>query len=165
MTVYDFKEQLKKGKAIEKTLDTFFSQWYEIWPAEMPQERRGIDRLFHNGPKWWTVEYKGDFKGAETGNAYIETVSVGRYNPEKEFLVEKKGWAFTSCADKLVYYPVGTGFLYVLDPLDIRELVKSNPVGGFRSVTVKNKGYQGRGLLVPLQTIESIAKRTLEIRE
>ena len=55
--MYKFDEQLSKGQAAEKKLDSLFSDTYVIQEAEME-----------------------DWRAAKTGNAFVETVSVDTQN-------------------------------------------------------------------------------------
>jgi len=98
LTTYQFEAQLRKGEAYEAVLDNFFREKFDIQPVQMCDQRRGIDRIFtskKNG-SILKIEYKADSKAAQTGNAFIETVSVDTQ--------QKPGWAVYSEADYLIYY-------------------------------------------------------------
>ena len=165
MTTYSFKTQLAKGEEQERRLDAFFKlRGWKIEPTTMTDQRRGIDRWFSVSmqPGSHAIEYKTDFKSHETGNAYLETVSVGKYDTNNEFHVHKEGWLWTTQADFLMYYIPGSSRILLFIPSDLRDFVVENE-GKYRSVSVKNSGYQGRGLLVPISHLEGIAKRDWQI--
>ena len=112
---YDFHQQLSQGEDDEAVLDAFFSRFYAIETATAELQRLGIDRIFTaraNGMRK-SVEYKSDVTAARTGNAFIETISVDTAG--------KKGWAFTCCAQYLVYYVPPTGVAYVWQVTRIKE--------------------------------------------
>jgi len=162
---YSFREQLAIGQEQEARLDRYWQSRFSITPATMEQQRTGIDRIFTTrAGNVITVEYKADFKSHETGNAFVETVSVGRYNDDNEWTVEKHGWAVTSQAEWLMYLVVATGVLYITKPYIIRANM-GNWETACRSVTVKNSGYQGRGLLVPLKEFGSKCIKVIELED
>jgi hypothetical protein len=165
--VYDFAKQLAIGKEVEQKLDLFFSpQFDRIETVGMASERKGIDRIFYRNGHAYTVEYKADFKSWSTGNCYAETVAYGSYNGDGEFVAGKLGWLHTSQADYLVYLVVhpedveGLGMAYIAKPSSLRERLESWS-NQYRSVQVKNKGFQGRGLLVPLPELEKVSVKKL----
>ena len=161
---YKFREQLAKGEAAEDELDSLFRlRGWKIAPTEMADQRRGIDRWFSVSmkPGVTSVEYKSDFRAHDTGNVYLETVSVGKYEDD-EFVVKKKGWLWTTEADYLMYYIPGDRRLLLFLPKDLRNFVVENEKG-LRSVSVKNQGYQGRGLLVPVARLAKIARKDWQI--
>lgn len=153
---YDFKDQLKIGAEGEAFLDEFFDRAYEITPATSEEQRLGIDRHFVNretGNKL-TVEYKTDEKAQKYHNAFVETISVDQRG--------KSDWAYTSHADRLIYYVVGDELIYVLHFIDLRkrlpEWAAKYPTG-----RAKNKGYWTYGLLVPLHEFERCAVRVFSV--
>jgi hypothetical protein len=114
--VYDFATQLAIGKQAEAVLDLFFADKFLIAEATQAQERQGIDRLFLDRANndVCTVQYKCDWKAGKTGNAFVETVSVDRQG--------KKGWAYTSQADRLIYYIPSDLLIYVIAFATLRKL-------------------------------------------
>lgn len=152
--MYIFSKQLRIGKKGEGMLDDHFSKWYEIEPATRKQERRGIDRIFtrrSNGRRY-AIEYKCDKTAAQTGNAFVETVSVDSAG--------KPGWALTCSADFIIYYIVGRGPAYVIRPKEIKRRVKRwGRQYPKRAIPNKKNGqrYNTIGLLVPLFEFERIA--------
>lgn len=162
---YDFKTQLAKGEAEERVLDKFFQgRGWKTMATTMQDQRRGIDRWFECSMQdgVYSVEYKADFRAHETGNVYLETVSVGKYDASGEFQVKKRGWLWTTEANYLMYYIPGDLRVMLFVPGDLRDFVVENE-GKYRSVSVKNSGYQGRGLLVPIIDIEKIARKDWRI--
>lgn len=161
MRMYDFRKQLKSGKAQERYLDSLFADDFYIKEATREQERQGIDRIFTkraNGHKY-TVQYKADATAARTGNAFIETVSVDNRNI--------KGWAHTCTADYIFYYVVGVGPIYIVKPKDIRRKL-AGWGRKYHTQPIPNKKY-GKliyntiGLLVPLDELERIAVQVVNI--
>ena len=143
----------------EDRLDRHFSKWYDIITATKAQQREGLDRMFIDGSgREVSVEYKADFRAHSTGNFYVETVSRGNYSEDGEWIVEKDGWIYTSTARVMAYLVVATGELIMLELSSMRERLQDwVRLNKYRSVTVRNFGYQGRGLLVPLGEIRGIA--------
>lgn len=153
--------QLGKGEKGEQCLDRHFSKRYDIDPVDGKQQRQGIDRIWtHKGDgREYTVEYKTDSRTAETGNVFIETMSVDTE--------EKLGWAYTSKAQLLVYYvpqceTAYTGTAYIVEMTKIKKLLpKWSKAYKDRVVSVPNGdengvNYHTWGILVPLAVFESL---------
>jgi len=154
--MFNFKKQLSKGQDKEKYLDAFFSPRFDITEASANEQRRGIDRHFKNketGARF-SVEYKTDWRAAETHNAFIETVSVDTQN--------KAGWAYTCSADKLLYYIPRDELVYVISLRKLRERLPKWEKQ-YRALPVKNDGYNTIGLLVPLRELEAIAESVINL--
>jgi len=150
MTVYDFTTQLNQGADGEAKLDAYFAQWYTIRHATRSEQRRGIDRIFVRPGGMFKVEYKADRKAGETGNAFVETISVDTAN--------KRGWAYTSQADYLLYYVPGPETVYVIRFAKLR-LQMAFWVQQHPARKIPNRGYHTHGLLVPLDEFEHIAEK------
>jgi len=164
-TKYGFKEQLAKGEAQEAVLDAFFrGRGWKITPVDMTGQRSGVDRWFEISMLAMplAIEYKADFKAGDTGNAYLETVSVAKYNDDGVMYIEKRGWVWTSSADYIMYYIPSNGALFVLRPEGLRDLLASDEKK-YRSVPVRNRGYFGMGRLVPLDVIAGISEKRLSV--
>jgi|TARA_Y100000310_G_scaffold96219_1_gene93983 hypothetical protein len=147
---YDFKTQFVSGKADEAKLDKFFSRWYEIIPVNRDAERKGVDRIFthkDDGRKY-VVEYKADSKAAETGNVFIETISVDT--------AKKPGWAYTSYAQLLIIYIPPTGQVYVCHLSVIKGLLEAWKKQ-YKTTSAQNDGYKTWGILVPLHELHNTA--------
>jgi hypothetical protein len=145
---YSFKDQLSKGEEYERKLDEYFSYWYNIEPVDIDGQRQGIDRIFRNNDRIIAVEYKTDFLTQNTGNVFIETMSVtemGRY-----------GWAWTCKADILVYLCIPET-IFLANPYDIRDHIPLwTSVYGVRMV--KNKSYHSQGIPLPIKEFAKVAK-------
>lgn len=151
---YSFGAQLEQGESGESFLDRFFSRWFRIEPATHDEQRSGIDRYFYDRkhPRLLLIEYKTDTLAAQTGNAFIETVSVDT--------ADRAGWVFTSKADLLLYFVPGKHVIYILRLEAIRlRLPYWSLVYDLREVP--NKGYHTHGLLVPLDELARCAERVV----
>ena len=153
---YTFDAQKARGDFGELFLDQWFATDYDVKPATHHEQRRGVDRTFihrRTGQRF-RVEYKTDYKAAETGNAFVETVSVDTAG--------KTGWAYSSEADYLIYYIPSDGLIYVLALEALRhELprwVREYPLRA-----AQNKGYATHGLLVPLDEFERRAEVVISV--
>lgn len=155
-TVYDFKEQKKRGESSERYLDKYFSRWYDIQPASPLEQRQGIDRFFARRPggQPTPVEYKTDYAAAKTGNAFLELISV-----DCRFVV---GWAYSSCAEYLMYL-VPEYAIYVIRFSQLR-LHLAMWTRKYEMRTVRNEGYNARGILVPLAEVDKLAQQVMDIR-
>ena len=155
-TCYNFKESLKKGKEGEEILDEYFGERFEIIPTELTLDKLGIDRIFitPKGVKYG-VEYKTDYKAKDSGNLYLETVSV-----RKGGHADTLGWGYTCMAQLLCYY-VAPSTIYVIDVLWLKRMLPS--LSGYKEVVVKNKGYEGAGILIPLEDMEALCEEVIEL--
>lgn len=164
-TVYQFRTQLKKGVNHEAYLDGLFSEHFEIFHASDAQQRQGIDREFYRVEdgvtKRYTVEYKADERAGQTGNAFIETISV-KPPSNQAWRPTKPGWAYTSTADILIYYNPGDRLIYIIQFAKLRRMLPSWE-NQFREVAVPNKDYTTHGLLVPLAELEKIAEQVINL--
>ena len=152
--LYRFDEQLEQGEQGEAFLDRYFARWFHISHATPGEQRQGIDRWFYalRRPRSFAVEYKTDWTAGRTGNAFIETVSVDTR--------DRAGWAYTSAADRLLYYLPGRAAIYVLTLTALRYRLpfwtQQYPLR-----EIPNDGYHTHGLLVPLAELERCAHRVL----
>lgn len=146
----------------EKELDKHFAADWRIRSVPRSLQRHGIDRIWTHraSGREWTVEYKCDGRAVETGNAFIETVSVDTAG--------KLGWAYTSWAQQLVYYCPGLDFALVV-PMNA---LKTRLVAWRRDYRergpVKNMGRDGKvygtfGLAVPLDEMRAIASASVSV--
>jgi len=167
---YDFSEQLAKGKTSELLVDTYYSDRFDIYPVDIDLERRGIDRIYRSRAtgQVYLVEVKADSKTFTTGNMFVETCAYGGYDDGGEFVCRKKGWAYMSEATLLMYlivHPlstIGSGELCIFKPARIRGRMEEW-TDKYSSVSVRNKGYQGRGLLVPMTVAKEHAEKIVLI--
>ena len=100
------------------------------------------------------VEYKTDYKAAETGNAFVETVSVDTAG--------KAGWAYSSEADYLIYFIPGDGLIYII-ALEVLRRELPRWVREYPLRTAQNEGYATHGLLVPLDEFERSAEVVISV--
>lgn len=153
-----FATDLRRGEAAEADLDSFFrARGYHIEPATADEQRRGIDRWFipGEGQALVSVEYKADSRAHETGNAFIETVSVAERGV--------RGWAYTSQAAWLFYALPLDGLVYRIRFTDLRARLPRWE-RRCRRVTVRNSDYTTEGLLVPLLELERLSgRRTVQM--
>ena len=158
MTVHDFGESLSRGEGGEDLLDSFFSKWYDIKPATREEQRQGIDRHFTrlDTGDHSLVEYKTDWKASETGNAFIETVSVDT--------ADKAGWAHTSKADWLVYFLPNSKVIYIAPFGKLREALPEW-LATYPVRPAINRGYNTHGVLVPLAEFEKCTVRTYRLED
>jgi hypothetical protein len=139
-----FQDQLHEGKRAEHFLDIYFARWFHIHPVSLDTELRdGYDRVFQrrNNAERLKIEYKADWQASDTGNAFIETISV--------YEERKPGWAYTSQADMLIYFVPPRGAVYMLPLSAIRFMLASWKLR-YREVPAPNQGYKTYGILVPL---------------
>ncbi len=158
MTIHDFRTQLANGQKGEAFLDSFFSRDYTIRPASYSEQRKGIDRYFTHkltGGRL-AVEYKTDHKAFQTGNAFIETVSVDTAG--------KAGWAHTSQADLLMYYLPEGDLIYIMAMVKLREVLP-RWVTYYPKRPAANKEYNTWGLCVPLAEFERHAREVINLSD
>lgn len=151
-----FHTDLARGQVGERFMDLFFAD--EFFITEPPDaQSHGYDRQFipWKGGEAFTVEYKWDTRAATTNNAFVETVSVD--------YAGKRGWAYTSEAQKLMYaIPAPLLLVYVIPMAALRaELPRFER--DYREVSVQNDGYQTKGCIVPLAEFEAIAEAVIDI--
>lgn len=142
--MYSFQGQLNRGENYECVLDEYFSKKLKVEKVSMSAQKSGIDRVFTTCGKSkyrYSVEYKSDELTKKTGNVFIETVSV-----DKD---EKPGWAYSSCAQMLIYYTVGMNKVYAIPMLTLKNLVPLW-VEKYEEKPVQNNGYKTYGVAVPL---------------
>lgn len=167
MTVHNFSDSLQVGEQYEQLLDAHFGQWFEVEPVTMALQRLGIDRIFTKEvvaendslPGRFTVEYKTDLRAHETGNAYIETVSV-----KQDGEIKKLGWLHTSTAQILMYYIPGLSQIYIIDVMAMRDQWRKwNKI--HRTATADNGDYVGEGLLVPVEKLRRLARGIQKVED
>lgn len=157
------KEQLKKGEERECELDEYFSPDWIIYQLSRVHEGKGLgDRIYvskGDSSNIWLIEYKADEKAAETGNVFVETVSVDT--------AHKMGWVVTCQADFIFVYIPANRVIFIVKPDDMR---KALPVWQSKypirpSDPDLNDGYVSYGVLVPIIEIEKISVRSLTVEE
>jgi len=154
---YSFEKQYRIGKTAEYILDRLLvSKGYSIEMVGRSEERNGIDRVLTSADnRTINAEYKTDRWAYHTGNAYMETVAYDNG------ITSKKGWVFTSKADVVLYWVHpgernATSWVYVLDPKKLRTADWFSG-GKYEEKTVKNTGFFGKGILVPMAIVRKLA--------
>jgi hypothetical protein len=143
MPSFNFDDQLHVGAWGEDIIDKFFSRWYVVRKVSREMQRQGIDRILvsKRDNSQLKVEYKTDTKAHQTGNVFVETVSVDA--------AQKRGWVYTSKADVLAYWIPGRSVIYTIHFSTLRE-VFPHWEWRHRHVTAANDHYATHGILVPL---------------
>jgi hypothetical protein len=156
---HSFTEKLNEGKNWERKLDQFFANRFAIAPATLQEDKAGTDRWFSRGAaRPFGVQYKADPKCIQTGNIFIETVSVDA--PKL-----KQGWVYTTEAKFMVYLiPPPVGLIYICRLSDIRQALPEWSAK-FPRGTCPNKGYYTIGILVPRAEFARVALHTLRYKE
>ncbi len=162
VSTYSFNHQLEKAERIERALDEHFqSIGARITPATKTAQRAGIDRWFklplHERTEWIPVEYKTDWKASETGNVFIELISVLRAG-----VVESFGWAYSSQAEWLFYCLPESGFVLHIEFAQLRKHLAAW-LKQFPQKPAQNQGYISTGILVPLEVFGEISIRQIKL--
>lgn len=162
MKTYNFQEQLKRGECAERRLDKHFrNHGYKVTPATRQQQRQGIDRVFVTSPrrKRLLVEYKADWTAAETGNVFIETISVKRNGRQR-----RRGWAFTSKADWLIYFFPEDDLAYCISFVHLRDVL-DKWIAKYPAHSIPNERYTTHGIVVPQMVLERLAVAVRDVFE
>ena len=151
MSAYEFNQQFEQGSQGETSLDKHFSYWYFVLPVPMAMQRLGVDRVFIHVDtlKMRLIEYKTDARAAQTGNVFIETVSVDRDG--------KPGWIYTSHADWLFYYLPQMQVCHLLEFTVLRTQL-DHWLKHYPLKVIPNKGYNTKGIIVPLKQFAALGK-------
>jgi len=151
--MYTFNDKVKDGIRGAKELDLFYSKWFKIESVDLQIDKLGIDRIFVERVNnfRWTVEYKTDLLASSTKNAFIETISVDTTNTP--------GWAYTACAQLLLYYLPSDKKVIRLTMYAIKHLVDEwkglYPTKPSPNEGKEKKGYRTFGVCVPLDIFMS----------
>jgi hypothetical protein len=158
--IHTFDKSFEEAKLYEAELDKYFGVSYEIEEASRLQQSAGIDRIFIHRVTgaWYYVEYKTDHRTHETGNVFIETMSVDT--------ADKPGWAYTSGAQVLVYFVPGYETAYRIDMMTIKR--KLPQWSAYRKAPAWNRSrdgslYQTFGHLVPLDVFRKSCVQEHEV--
>lgn len=151
-TVHTFDKSYEAAKLYDAELDKHFGQAYDLTKASRAEERRGIDRFFCHRQTGvsYSVEYKTDHKAHESGNVFIETMSVDTAG--------KRGWAYTSTAQVLVYFIPQREAALRADMLTVKRRLSEWAVYPERPAWNKSRSgelYRTLGLLVPLEVFRA----------
>lgn len=159
---YDMREQLDLSRLRDSEIDKHFSDKWGIEPVGRLFERIGVDRIWTHKMtgRRWSVEYKHDTLAHKTGNVFVETTSVDT--------ADVKGWAYTSCAQVLVYYVVSGEYAFVIRMAEIeRRLAVWEQFYETKSASTLNKGtgktYKTYGVCVPLLIFRAAADKVVPV--
>jgi len=145
--MHKWRERLSQGFWGERVLDHYYEQKFSVNGDPMYQ-MYGFDRVFEDtSGLQFSVEYKTDFRTAESGNIFFETLSV---------VTEKKserGWAYTSKAQLLKYFVPQTGKIYTFRMTDVKEWI-SRWQRTYHVMEVLNEGYRSFGVVVPIKHLD-----------
>lgn len=153
---YNMRDQLEVGRKGERELDGHFGRWWLIEKASRQEQLRQIDRHWRSRrvpALRRSVEYKTDGIADDTGNAFIEVVSVDAS--------ARAGWALISAADLLLYY-LWRSKTFFLAPMPVVRthvpiwLMKH----GLAGRKTPNEGYNTRGICVPLSEWRAVCIHT-----
>jgi len=145
---HEFEVSIRRKDKIEDIIAYLKRTGFDWLPATNEQQKNGIDGIVtcRKTNRQWSVEVKSDSRAAETGNIFVETVSVD--------VTGQPGWAYTSLAQVLFYYIPPLNIAYVAYMTKIKELV-CGWESEFHSQPIPNSGYyedyQTTGLLIPLK--------------
>ena len=152
--VYEMHEQIEKSK--EDRIDLLVAAVGFIPHKTKKNENLdGVDRWLQipSRQEILRVDYKNDTRTKDTGNIFIETVSV-KY-PENSKKIHKQGWIYKKRMDAVFYNIDGTDEILLLP----RALLEQNidawqKTYGTRKIP--NKGYETLGVPVPLSIIKKL---------
>jgi len=154
--MHRFDESLRRGEFHAQYLDFYFGPEFVIREATRSEDRRGIDRWFAHRltGEMYAIQYKADERASETGNAFVEVVSVDVDNVD--------GWAYTTEADFILYYLPCDGKIYVIRPRDVMRFAKEWR-GQYPIRQAKNDGYSTHGICVPLAVFGKCALKIIAV--
>lgn len=154
---HSFQQSKKVGDAGEAALDRCFSKKFDIEDVDLTQQKLGWDRVFVHKERGTraSVEYKTDTQSHKTGNAFIEIWS----NKESG----KRGWAYTTTAQWLYYYVLGTQEVLIIDVAKFKLYLENWQIQ-FKVKTARNPNYTSEGMLVPLEVLKSVAYEVLDVK-
>lgn len=116
---YSWQDTLERERAGNKVLDALFAPEFIIVPATKHHQRQKIDR-FHikrtDGRIVHRVDYKNDWRAAQTKNLALEEISV-----ERNGRTLARGWVHTTIADLIVFYLPQLDTAHLLEIEDLRN--------------------------------------------
>lgn len=98
------------------------------------------------------VEYKTDYRCADTGNVFLETIS----NKERNI----NGWVCKSIAQILVFL-IPEDKIVVVDMLDVKRLIRNDNKLKLKTVTNKDRDggtYTSEGYVMKLEDFEKLGQ-------
>lgn len=119
---------------------------YKLGAVTLSVDKLGIDAVAS-----FSCQVKTDFRAHQTGNAFIETVSVSSTGAP--------GWALKCDAAYLFYICPGLGVIWTLKPTVIAARVPQWEAR-YQTKEARNDGYVTRGVVVPLDEFKLYAEST-----
>ena len=157
-TIYDFASQMKQGqKGEQEIISHLTAKGWHCRSSTRDEQRQGIDLIACKSDFCRSIEIKSDRRASNTGNAFIETVSVF-----KDDKIIKKGWVYTCQAQYLFYYLPQDLLIYCFKPINLVKYC-DRWAKQYRTVSIPNRGYKTKGILVPLHELESTASQIINI--
>lgn len=158
---YDLQEQLELSRQRDHEIDKHVKNVWLVNTVNRDFERAGVDRIWthRDSGMRWSVEYKHDTLAHKTGNVFVETVSVDTAG--------KKGWAYTSTAQLLVYYVVEGEYAFIARMHEIRRRLPGweRFYKAKHATTTDRAGnaYKTWGVLIPLQTFRAASEKVVPV--
>lgn len=152
--------QFESGDNVAVYLDIFFRvRGFTIGKTTPYQERVLClgDRIFTKGDKSFYVEYKSGIQTAQTGNVFLETISVDT--------VCDPGWVYSSQADYILYAALLNLKILVFKPEKLRsEIGHLRKEFEIKKTDKQNQNYHTHGVIVPLGYAEvHLAHKVIEL--
>ena len=151
--IHKLGEKLSQADMLEREIDRCFCGDYHIKRVTRASQKKGVDRILvckKTGLRY-TVEYKTDQRTADTGNIFVETISVDE--------PLRLGWAYTSYAQLLAYHVPQWGKVSLTPMTMVKWHVEEWKQRYKMSPLIPNEGvygdkYNSRGILVPWEQFE-----------
>ena len=153
-STYDMHEQI--AKSAEERIDLMaINLGFIPHRTKKDENRDGVDRWLQMPARRQIlrVDYKNDTRTKDTGNVFIEIVSV-RYT-DGSGKDEKPGWIYKDRMDA-VFYNVQNTDLILLMPRKILEEKAADWTKSYGTREIKNKGYVTIGIPVPLDVVKQL---------
>ena len=153
----DFQTDLRRGRRFgQMVYAAYRSQGLRVAPSDGHTDWVfGIDAtLYRDGEQHATIQVKGDERAADTGNLFLETVSVEHAGLE--------GGSFDTQAEWIIYVlpHLTVGWVFWTDQLQaaVREWQKHYP-----ERQVQNDGWVTLGIAVPLHVVDRVVHHRIRL--
>lgn len=164
--VFGFSDKLEEGEKGELFIASCLARFGRVHiVTDMNMQKIGIDAfLISEKLGYVSLQFKMCSKSGQSGNAFIETHICDELKRERTM-----GWALKTTANSTVYWAVGTGRMYIIDTLEMKRRLSdwSNKCrSGYGCSSENGRTWYGRGILVPLSTIEQeVCSGIVEVTE
>lgn len=157
LTEHKWNDSFTRGRMFEEHFrEIFQAKGMMVIAVAKDLQDLGIDFLMTGrSGKRMSVELKSDERATETGNAFLELVSMS----SSDGWPDKPGWMYTSIAQVLAYYLPLDGRVLFLDMADLK-LSLGDFVGRYSIRHTSNGWYRSKGVVMPLKDLE---RRAFEI--